>query len=228
MSKAKILIVDDEAGVRELLNDALQISGYDTAVAADGLDAMNWLRTNRADLIVSDVMMPKLDGFGLLEQMRKRGDETPVILLTARGDKQDINRGLRTGADDYVSKPFGLEELVLRVAAVLRRTRPDGAGSTDIELGDFWLSEDQHRVTFKGEDIDLSPTEFRLFQYLLEREGKVVSKNTLLADVWGMDFTTNTNVVDTYVSYLRKKFTAIGFEGLVTVRGVGIQLVIGR
>lgn len=228
MSKAKILIVDDEAGVRDLLNDALQISGYDTEVAEDGLAALNWLRVNRADLIVSDINMPKLDGFGLLEQLRKKGDETPIILLTARGEKQDVTRGLRTGADDYLTKPFGLEELVLRVAAVLRRTNPGGAGSTDLERGPFWLSEDQHRLTYEGTDVELSPTEFRLFQYLLEREGKVVSKNTLLADVWGMDFTTNTNVVDTYVSYLRKKFSALGFEGLVTVRGVGIQLVIGR
>lgn len=228
MSKAQILIVDDEVGVRELLTDALQMSGYDTATAKDGADALSWLRGNRADLVICDINMPRIDGFAVVDSMRKQDDQTPVILLTARGDRSDVTHGLRIGADDYLTKPFGLEELVLRVAAVLRRTMPDTEGSSDMSIGEFWLSRDQHRVTYQGQDVDLSPTEFRLLEYLMEREGKVVSKMTLLADVWGMDFTTNTNVVDTYVSYLRKKLTPLGYSGLVTVRGVGVQLVIEK
>nr|QOV08912.1 Response regulator MprA [uncultured Actinomycetes bacterium] len=229
MTTAHILIVDDEAGVRDLLTDVLTISDYQTTSAVDGLEALNLLRSRRFDLVIADINMPRLDGFGLLEKMRAAGDETPVLMLTARDDRHDVTHGLRSGADDYLTKPFGLEELVLRVGAILKRTLPRTAPngrSHEISLGDLWLSEDQHRVTYKGVDVELSPTEFRLLQYLMENSNKVVSKLTLLAEVWGMDFTTNTTIVDTYVSYLRKKMATVGFEGIVTVRGVGLQLVV--
>jgi len=228
MAKARILIVDDEPGVRDLLTDALSMSGYETVNAEDGLDALNQLRSAAVDLVIADINMPKLDGFGLIQHLRDRGDQTPVILLTARADRHDVTQGLRLGADDYLTKPFGLEELVLRVAAVLRRTMGGGHGSGGgpLEVGRFLMRDDQHTVSYDGQDLELSPTEYRLLQYLLERPGRVVSKTTLLADVWGMDFSTSTSVVDTYVSYLRKKLQPVGFNGLNTVRGVGVKLIV--
>lgn len=225
MASAKILVVDDEIGVRDLLADALGLAGYEVATSIDGLDAANRVTRERFDLIISDVNMPKLNGFELLARLRDRGDEVPVLLLTARDERGDVAAGFRAGADDYLTKPFGLEELVLRVAAILRRTQGQFRAG-ELKVGSFELSEDNHEAKFNGELLELSPTEFRLLQQLLLNADKVVSKTTLLATVWGMDFTSNTGVVDTYVSYLRKKLSAVGFDGIATVRGVGIRLVV--
>lgn len=226
MSKAKILVVDDEAGVRDLLSDALRISGYDVATEADGLAALNTLARERFDLVISDINMPKLDGFELLERLRGRADETPVLLLTARDERGDVAEGFRKGADDYLTKPFGLEELVLRTAAILRRTQGAAATQTALSVGLFTMNDDLHEARYDAQLLELSPTEYRLLQQLLLNADRVVTKTTLLSTVWGMDFTTNTGVVDTYVSYLRKKLSAAGYEGLATVRGVGIRLAV--
>lgn len=228
MKKAHILVVDDEVGIRDLLSDALTMGDYQVTTAEDGQKAINLLRTQRFDLIIADINMPVLDGYSMVERIRGGDDQTPVLILTARNDRKDVATGLRIGADDYVLKPFGLEELMLRVAAILRRSGKTSAEVEHLTCGPIILDDQFHRVTFNEEGIDLSPTEYRLLQYLMERTGKVVRKETLLSAIWGIEFETNTSVVDTYISYLRKKLHRDGFEGIKTVRGVGFQLLAPR
>ena len=220
----QIMIIDDEAGVRELLADALKLAGFETVTAADAMVAQTLLRTIKPDLLIVDINMPLMDGFEFIERIRGNGDNTPALMLSARGDRADITRGLTLGADDYVTKPFGLEELVLRVRAILRRSQFTEAMPTVLTVGPITLDEESHKVTFEGEVVDLSPTEFRLLHVLLESKGRVLSKTFLLEEVWGINFETETTVVDTYISYLRKKLHRDGFEGIRTVRGVGFQL----
>jgi two-component system OmpR family response regulator len=172
--------------------------------------------------VVSDINMPKVDGFELLERMRTIGDSTPVILLTARGEKVDLARGFRTGADDYVTKPFGLEELSLRIEAVLRRTL--SSSGAVLECGPVVVDEDAHSVNVDGVAVDLSQTEFRLLVELLERKEKVATKSALLDSVWGINWDTTVSVLDTYISYLRKKLHTDTWQGIKTVRGVGFQI----
>jgi two-component system OmpR family response regulator len=224
----QILIIDDEAGVRELLADALKLAGFETVTAADAMVAQTLLRTIKPDLLIVDINMPLMDGFEFIERIRGNGDNTPALMLSARGDRADITRGLTLGADDYVTKPFGLEELVLRVRAILRRSQFIEAQPTVLSVGPITLDEDSHKVTFEGEVVDLSPTEFRLLHVLLESKGRVLSKTFLLEEVWGINFETETTVVDTYISYLRKKLHRDGFEGIRTVRGVGFQLQVEK
>jgi two-component system OmpR family response regulator len=223
-----IMIIDDEAGVRELLADALKLAGFDTVTAADAMVAQTLLRTTKPDLLIVDINMPLMDGFEFVERIRGNGDNTPALMLSARGDRADVTRGLTIGADDYVTKPFGLEELVLRVRAILRRSQFTEALPTVLAVGPVTLDEESHKVTFNGEEVDLSPTEFRLLHVLLESKGRVLSKTFLLEEVWGINFETETTVVDTYISYLRKKLHRDGFEGIRTVRGVGFQLQVEK
>jgi two-component system OmpR family response regulator len=168
--------------------------------------------------------MPMMDGFEFIQRIRSNGDNTPALMLSARGDRADITRGLTLGADDYVTKPFGLEELVLRIKAILRRSQFTVATATNLTCGPISLDNDSHQVKFNEEVIELSPTEFRLLHVLLESKGRVLSKTYLLDEVWGITFESESTVVDTYISYLRKKLHRDGFEGIRTVRGVGFQL----
>ena len=220
----QILIIDDEAGVRDLLADALKLAGFETLTAPDAMVALTMLRTNKPDLLVVDINMPMMDGFEFIERIRSQGDMTPALMLSARGDRADVTRGLTLGADDYVTKPFGLEELVLRIRAILRRSQFTESAPTALTCGPITLDEASHKVTFNDEVVDLSPTEFRLLHVLLESKGRVLSKSVLLDEVWGINFETETTVVDTYISYLRKKLHKDGFEGIRTVRGVGFQM----
>ena len=220
----QILIIDDEAGVRELLADALKLAGFDTLTAADAMVAQTILRTAKPDLLIVDINMPLMDGFEFIEKIRSNGDQTPALMLSARADRADVTRGLTLGADDYVTKPFGLEELVLRIRAILRRSQFNESSSISLTCGPIALDEATHQVSFNGEVVDLSPTEFRLLHVLLESKGRVLSKSVLLDEVWGINFETETTVVDTYISYLRKKLHRDGFEGIRTIRGVGFQL----
>ena len=222
------MIIDDEAGVRELLADALKLAGFETTTASDGMVAQTALRTIKPDLLIVDINMPLMDGFEFIERIRSNGDNTPALMLSARGDRADITRGLTLGADDYVTKPFGLEELVLRVRAILRRATFKESAPTVLTCGPISLDEDSHSTTFNSEAVDLSPTEFRLLHVLLESKGRVLSKSFLLNEVWGINFETETTVVDTYISYLRKKLHRDGFEGIRTVRGVGFQLLLEK
>ena len=203
MVKSKILVVDDEAGVREMLIDSLNMQGYQVSGAVDGQAALREIHDGDFDLVITDVNMPKVNGFELLERMRTMGNETPVILLTARGDRADVAVGFRAGADDYVTKPFGLEELMLRVAARLKLLSL--SKSEILETGPIRLDEDLHQVTRNNEVIELSPTEFKLLQELMLRRGKVATKAALLDNVWGITWATDVTVLDTYISYLRKK-----------------------
>ncbi|MHB0929656.1 MAG: response regulator transcription factor, partial [Candidatus Nanopelagicales bacterium] len=201
---AHILVVDDEAGVREMVGDALRFAGYRVTVAADAVAALSTLHKSPVDLMIADVNMQGMDGYELLKRLRDSGDSTPTILLTARHESEDITHGLRTGADDYVTKPFRLEELLLRVEAVIRRTRPSQPAPL-LSCGPVTLDPETHTVTRNGRPVDLSPTEFRLLEVLMRRQGKIVTRKALLADVWEMDFAENASVVDTYIFYLRKK-----------------------
>lgn len=218
------MIVDDESGVRALLRDTLSIAGFETIEASDGMSALTLLRTNKPALMVIDVNMPLMDGFELVERLRTTNDLTPVLMLTARDDKSDIARGLKIGADDYVVKPFGIEELVLRIKAILRRSYKSTTAPTLLTCGPITINDEQHYVSFNGEEIDLSPTEYRLLQILMEKKGRVLSKKLLLDEVWGITFESESTVTDTYISYLRKKFHRDGFEGIKTIRGVGFQI----
>lgn len=222
--KPLVLVVDDEPGVRELIGDALRLGGYDAVEAADGNEALQVMaRTNPALLIV-DVNMPGMDGFQLVRAVRDRGEQTPVIMLSARGDRADVTHGLQLGADDYVRKPFGLEELLLRVHAVLRRAQPSAALGDVLQCGPIELDARVHRVKFNDNVIEMSPTEFRLLEYLLTHQTRVVTRSELLRHVWDIDFDTDTSVVDTYISYLRRKLHIEGFTGIKTIRGVGFQI----
>jgi two-component system OmpR family response regulator len=220
----KILIVDDEAGVRELLKDALKLAGFQTQAANDGMGALTLLRSYTPDIMIIDINMPLMDGFELVERLRKTGNNVPVLMLSARADRVDITRGLTLGADDYVVKPFGLEELVLRLKAILRRSQLSGAVNTSVKCGPISIDDSTHTVTFNEDSVDLSPTEYRLLQVLIENKNRVLSKSVLLDDVWGITFESESTVVDTYISYLRKKLHRDGFEGIKTIRGVGFVI----
>jgi two-component system OmpR family response regulator len=224
MPEPKILVVEDEPSVRDLICDALSLAGYLSTPASDGFEATQLLRAENFDLIVTDVNMPRVDGYELVERIRERGNQTPVIFLTARNEKPDIARGLRLGADDYVTKPFGLEELTLRVAAILRRTKKISEGPEILTCGPVSANLSSYAVQVGGQEVSLSPTEFRLLTYLMENKNKVLTKNALLDEIWGLGFVDSSSVVDTFISYLRKKVHINGFEGVRTVRGVGFQI----
>lgn len=223
-TQISVLVIDDEIGVRELICDALSMANISTRSAIDGLDGLSKIRKERFDLVILDINLPKLDGLTLLEKIRNEGFNLPVLILSARGHRDDVTTGLKIGADDYLAKPFGIEELVLRVKAILRRSSPLGIEKNMLICGPIRIDLDRYQVTFNGESIDLSATEFRLLEALIMRAGKVVTKDNLLASVWGMDFKNNSTVVDTYISYLRKKFHKNGYEGIKTVRGIGFQI----
>ncbi len=220
-----VLVVDDESGVRDLLSDALRFAGYETEVASQGREALEIWRLKRVDLCVVDINMPVMDGFEFLETVRRSDVNTPVLLLSARDATEDIARGLRYGADDYVRKPFSVEELLLRVSAILRRTQGVEGDVLRYTCGSLLLDTDRHEVAFEGEFIELSATEFRLLEMLMSRLNRLVTREQLLRDIWGMDFETETTVVDTYISYLRRKVHRDDFTPITTVRGVGFKMV---
>jgi two-component system OmpR family response regulator len=221
----KVLVIDDEPGVRELISEALSLSEISAVQAADGLEALSFLRRERFDLLILDINMPKLDGLALLEKLRNEGMSVPVLMLSARADKADINQGLRTGADDYLTKPFSIEELVLRVKAIMRRSKGEVAEVKVLTCGPISMDFSKYSVKFNDQLVDLSPTEFKLLEQLILNRGNVVTKETLLSEVWEIDFKSSSTVVDTYISYLRKKLHIDGFDGIKTVRGIGFQIV---
>ena len=224
ITATKVLIVDDEAGVRELLKDALGLAGFESKTVGDGMSALTLLRTFTPDIMIIDINMPLMDGFELVERLRKIGNDVPVLMLSARADRGDVTRGLTLGADDYVTKPFGLEELVLRVRAILRRSQSALLSSTSISCGPIVVDDQSHTVKFNEDIVELSPTEYRLLQVLIENKNRVLTKATLLDDVWGITFESESTVVDTYISYLRKKLHKDGFAGIKTIRGVGFVI----
>ncbi len=221
--RTTVLVVDDEPNIRDLLAQTLRLAGFDVVVAACGVEAVEAARGADPALVLLDVMLPDLDGFEAARRIRAAGRDVPIIFLTARDAVEDRIAGLTAGGDDYVAKPFSLEELVLRIRAVLRRTGA-GDGTRRLSCADLELDEDTHEVRRGGNLIELSPTEFKLLNYLLENQGRVVSKAQILDRVWRYDFAGDSRIVETYVYYLRKKIDADAPPLIHTVRGVGYRL----
>ena len=220
---ARILVVDDEENITYLLRTALRHFGFEVDVASDGRRALAAARTGTPDLILLDVMLPDVDGFEVLRRLRGEGVDTPVLFLTARDGAEEAVRGLTLGGDDYVTKPFSLEEVIARIQALLRRTGKQKAAST-LRLADLEMDDDAHVVQRDGQAIELSPTEYKLLRFLLANAGKVLSKSQILDHVWEYDFAGNATVVETYISYLRKKIDTFDPPLVQTVRGVGYTL----
>jgi two-component system OmpR family response regulator len=221
---ARVLVVDDEVYIRDLVSSALRIAGMQPETAGDGPAALRAVERGRPDLVVLDVGLPGLDGFEVCRTLRDRGDQVPVVFLTARDDKADMLQGFTKGGDDYLTKPFSLDELVARVRAVLRRTQPQGPATSKLGYADLELDESTMRVRRGGESISLSPTEFKLLRFLLLHREQVVSKAQILDHVWEYDFDGNASVVENYISYLRKKLDHVEPKLIHTVRGFGYVL----
>lgn len=220
---SKVLVVDDEENIRFLVESALQLAGMETAGADDGRAALKMAAEYRPDLIVLDVMMPELDGFEVLHRLRDSGSRTPVIFLTARDSTDDRVKGLTSGGDDYMIKPFAVAELVARVQLRLQQAGAT-AKQTVLRCADLELDIDAHRVTRAGTVVELSPTEYKLLHHLLDNSGRVLTRAQLLDHVWEYDFGGDSSVVDTYISYLRRKLDHVEPKLIHTIRGVGFCL----
>ncbi|MGH9214265.1 MAG: response regulator transcription factor [Acidimicrobiales bacterium] len=220
---ARVVVVDDDEALRNAVRRALRLEGYDVAVAADGAEALDQLGGLQADLIVLDILMPGLDGITVCRRLRQCGDHTPVLMLTARDAISDRVIGLDSGADDYLTKPFALEELLARVRALLRRSDPGRDGA--LVVADLQLDPRTRRVTRNERSIELTRTEFALLELLLRNADTVLTRDTIRERVWGFDDTYGSNTLDVYIGYLRRKTEAGGEPRLIhTLRGVGFVL----
>jgi two-component system, OmpR family, response regulator len=224
MPGERLLLVDDEENLRSMLEAALRHNGFEVESVANGRDALDAVATTPPDLIVLDVMLPDLDGFEVCRRLRADGARTPVLFLTARDATEDKVRGLTLGGDDYLVKPFSLEELVARAQAVLRRAGLTREDDTVVRCADLELDDDAHRVTRAGVEVALSPTEYNLLRYLLLNQGRVLSKAQILDHVWSYDFGGDGGVVETYIGYLRRKVDNVEPRLIQTIRGVGYAL----
>jgi two-component system, OmpR family, response regulator len=221
----KILVVDDEAGIRDMLTMSLKFVGYRVVAAGSGNEAFAVAELERPDLAILDVMLPDIDGFTLLKRLRAAGHDMPAIFLTARDAIEDRLNGLTLGGDDYISKPFSLEEVILRVGVVLRRTATtDHVKPNQLTYADLVLDEDRHQVWRADQLIELSPTEFALLRFLLRNAGHAMSRAQILDHVWHYDFNGNSGVVDSYIRYLRRKMDTFDPPLIQTIRGVGYSL----
>ncbi len=223
MTGERLLLVDDEEHLRSMLEAALRHSGFDVHPIACGREALEAVTEVEPDLILLDVMMPDLDGFEVCRRLRTSGVKTPVLFLTARDTTEDKVRGLTMGGDDYLVKPFSLDELVARITAILRRSGAEQEGSV-LQCGDVELDDHAHRVRRGATDIALSPTEYNLLHYLLMNKERVVSKAQILDHVWQYDFGGDGGVVETYIGYLRRKLDSGEVRLIHTIRGVGYSL----
>jgi two-component system, OmpR family, response regulator MprA len=222
----RVLVVDDDRSVRESLRRSLQFNGYEVVTASDGLEALETIaKQQRFDIIVLDVMMPRLDGLETCRRLRALGEEVPIIVLTARDAVSDRVSGLDAGADDYLPKPFALEELLARLRALLRRAQPVGTDGEALTFADLSLDPLTREVRRGDRSISLTRTEFNLLELLLRHPKQVLTRQQILEDVWGYDFPTTANSLEVYVGYLRRKTEAEGEHRLIhTVRGVGYTL----
>ncbi len=220
----RVLVVDDEPVLAELVSMALRYEGWDIATAGDGATAIALARENPPDVVVLDVMLPDMSGLDVLAKLREQIPGLPLLLLTAKDSVEDRIAGLTAGGDDYVTKPFSLEEVVLRLRALLRRTGVTETGGAKIVVGDLVLDEDSHEVTRGGDLIPLTATEFELLRFMMRNSKRVLSKAQILDRVWSYDFGGRSNIVELYVSYLRKKIDS-GREPMIhTLRGAGYVL----
>jgi two-component system, OmpR family, response regulator len=220
-TKRRVLVVDDEENVTHLVSSALRFDGFETMTADSGPAALTKIVEYDPDLVVLDVMMPGRDGLGVLQDLRAAGSQVPVIFLTARDTASDRVSGLRAGADDYVVKPFSIEELLARVHAVLRRSAPEEGRDGVLRIADLELDENSHEVTRDGVEVHLTATEFELLRYLMRNERVVLSKAQILDRVWKYDFQGQSNIVELYIGYLRKKVDSVEPKLIHTIRGAG-------
>jgi len=226
--EARLLVVEDDPNILELLSASLRLAGFEVATATGGLEALAAVQRHRPDLVVLDVMLPDLDGFDVARRLRSGDTRTPVLFLTAKDATEDKVTGLTLGGDDYVTKPFSLEEVVARIRTVLRRVAASPTAATHLSFADLELDEDTHEVWKDGSLVALSPTEFKLLRYFMQNTGRVLSKAQILDHVWNYDFGGDANVVESYVSYLRRKVDTTEPRLLHTLRGVGYVMRIPR
>ena len=230
MERMKILVVDDEQAVRESLRRSLSFNGYDVALAQDGMQALELIESEQPDLTILDVMMPRLDGLDVCRELRSKGYDRPILMLTARDGVAERVAGLDAGADDYLPKPFALEELLARVRALLRRAQADAldptlGSSAELVFDDLHLDTVTRDVRRGDRRITLTRTEFALLELLMRNARRVLSRQTILEEVWGQDFPSSGNALEVYIGYLRRKTEAGGEARLIqTVRGVGYVL----
>jgi two-component system OmpR family response regulator len=220
----RILVVDDEPNIADLVATALRYEGFEVETEDTGRGAVEAVRALGPQLVVLDVMLPDVDGFAVQERLRHDGRRVPVLFLTARDSVEDRVRGLTLGGDDYLTKPFSIEELVARVRAILRRTQPEDVSPARLTYSDLEIDEETRDVRRGGRRIDLSPTEYVLLRYLLVNARRVMSKAQILDHVWQYDFGGDGRIVETYISYLRKKVDVDAVPLIHTVRGVGYVL----
>jgi two-component system OmpR family response regulator len=228
----RVLVVDDEPNIRELVQVALKFHGCAVTTGATGGDALRLAESDQPDLIVLDVMLPDIDGFEVCRRLRASDNEVPIIFLTARDTTSESITGLTLGGDDYITKPFSVEALAARVRAVLRRARRqsgagaggDAGGDATLRFADLELDEDHWTVRRAGTPVELSPTEFRLLAYLMRNQGLMLTRKQLLENVWGWEYAGQSQVLETYVSYLRHKLDPLGPPLIHTQRGVGYSL----
>jgi two-component system OmpR family response regulator len=223
-SMNRVLVVDDEQNITELIATAMRYEGFDVQSASTGRQALDAISTFRPHLVLLDVMLPDLDGFEVARRIRQEGRRVPIVFLTAKDATEDKVRGLTLGGDDYVSKPFSLEELLARVRAVLRRVSDSAESGSKLVFSDLELDEETREVFRGSRSIDLTPTEFKLLRYLMMNPRRVISKAQILDYVWEYDFGGDANVVETYISYLRKKVDVESPSLIHTIRGAGYSL----
>jgi two-component system OmpR family response regulator len=222
MVKTRVLIVDDEPNIRDLLATSLRFAGYEIQTAANGAQAVAAVSESEPDIILLDVMLPDMNGFSVTKKLRASGIQSPILFLTARDDVEDKITGLTVGGDDYLTKPFSLDEVVARIQAILRRTKTVETESAVIDAGAVVINQDAHEVTIEGKLVDLSPTEYKLLRFLVMNPDRVLTKAQILDHVWEYDFNGDMGIVESYVSYLRKKLDPISSRPLIqTKRGVG-------
>jgi two-component system OmpR family response regulator len=220
----RILLVEDEEPIRDLVQTALRFTGFAVESAASGPEGLALARNGTWHLLILDVNLPGMDGFALCRKLRDGGDDVPVVFLTARDDPADLREGFTGGGDDYLTKPFSLEELVLRVEAILRRGQGRSSERARVAAADVVIDDDAHRVWRGGKEVELSPTEYRLLRYLAMNTGRVLSRPQIIEHVWDYGYAIEPSGVETYISYLRRKLDDRDARLIRTVRGVGYTL----
>ena len=222
----RILIVDDEPNIRDLLTTSLRFAGFGVRAVSNGAQTISAVLEEEPDLIILDVMLPDMNGFSVTKRLRSAGYTAPILFLTAKDDTEDKITGLTVGGDDYVTKPFSLDEIVARIKAILRRTIHEEEDAV-ISAGPLIMDQDTHEVTVEGKSVELSPTEFKLLRYMMLNPNRVLSKTQILDHVWEYDFNGDAGIVESYISYLRRKLDALSADSMIqTKRGFGYMLKI--
>ncbi len=222
MENVKVLVCDDEPNIRDLLATSLRFAGFTVIAVGSGSAAVQAAESEKPDIILMDVMLPDMNGFSVTKKIRSMGITAPVLFLTARDETEDKITGLTVGGDDYVTKPFSLDEIVARINAIMRRTRASEPEDSSLSVGEITINQDAHEVWVNGVDVELSPTEYKLLRFLMSNPNRVLTKAQILDHVWEYDFNGEMGIVESYVSYLRKKLDPLTTEPLIqTKRGVG-------